>query len=603
MIRQIDLQEAFDTWFNHFHPSSLSADLRGKAGRLMTLAGGPRITNEGLRSSIDEIIAHSKKIYLRLDTVSDMDARRQFAEVLAMSAICFQKVEELDQARELLSAAVLIPLPIHERAVLAWMLGSVDILRGRNLQGYKNLRAGIDGFTRIRDQKQRLLNRRRDVWNQEDHQMLSARYLDWYQAQINNMNKVLAGVMQQALDWLGLDKWGHFRTVTKTWQKQLRAYLEHADPREKDVLSVTGTSTDLLGMDYQERNVASRMRLRKERGDPQKARAVIAEMLRLSHEVARVTHRDGPAGNPPRLGTPYLELPEVMVVCAWGFYEICDLDASIQLLLRALRLFSDGNWMQSVARWMLGIVYQDLPGSELLGMAEWQRAAEQMEEFAFRSRRQHENELLAHLERINDIMRLTLSEPPEIEIPDADMEIRFARINLAIQTTAVHFQDTRQREFLQSLSRVLRCDVHQLRVTRLTNGCLLVTIQLLLDKAVSLLNLYLNQHNSLLSLPDFKVPGIEPLPEERRIGEDLEHMEDEMRGLSEDKELSGLLLKRREILEKLLALQDQRAQLTNPLRATFDIQSDEKTHYKNLLQTTKDLRDTYLLNQTRSANQ
>lgn len=584
MIAMIAPRKAFEDWFNHYHLSDLSRELQGLADNILRAAGsGMRMEEE-----VTDFLHRSRT------------ARgRQYAEALAICAIFYQESGQLDRARENLQQALQNRLSVHEKSVLSWMIGTVDLLRGRNLQAYRNLRAGVDGFVSLGERKNRILERRRESWNEAKNKALRERYTDWYDQQIQRMNKTLSGVMQQALDWLNLKKWGHIRPTSYEWVGQMTRYLEHADPSgERAVLGLLDGGTHQMpgGTHPMDRERDSRMRARLERGNPAKVREIIAELLRLAYEVARGTHRDTPALNPPRLGSAAMELPEVMSICAWGFYEICDYDASMRLLREAVQWFSDANWMQAVARWMLGIVCQQMPGCELQGMAEWQRALEQMEEHTWRARRRHDTEYLNQFETISSFMRSTLQKPTLPEIPDPGIPLRVTRVNLVLRTDAARFQKPEQQRFLAQLAEVLHFDVHEVRVTRLTHGSLVVTVQLPVDEAVKLLLLYFNEDSRLLALPEFHIPGIEVLPETMCTGEEFDRMEDELTSNSRDPEVGYLLRQRQRFLEKLLFFQDERAQLTNPNRATVDIQYDERHYCQMFVETQEKLLDFYRLN-------
>ncbi|HZU86558.1 MAG TPA: hypothetical protein VFF78_03675 [Anaerolineaceae bacterium] len=582
MIWMIPPRKAFEDWFNHYHPSGLPFELQALAVDILRNAGsGLRMEDE-----IAELIQRTRP-----------SRGRQYAEAQAVCAIFYQESNQLDRARESLYEALRNRLPGHERAVLSWMMGTVDLLRGRNLQAYRSLRVGVDSFKDLSERKQRILARRREVWGDGQYKTLFTRYVDWYDQQIQGMNKTLAGIMQQALDWLNLKKWGHVRPTTTEWVGQMIRYLEHADPSgERALLGLLESGTQMLGTHPTDHDRTSRMRARLERGDPSKVREVIAELLRQAYAVTRGTHHDGSQLNPPHLGSETLELPEVMAICAWGFYEICDYDAAMRLLHEALQWFGDGNWMQAVARWMLGIVCQQMPGCELQGWAEWQRAAEQMEEYAWRARRRHDFDYLKHFETISSIMRVVLQKPAIPEIPDPAIPLRVTRINLVLRTDAARFQKAEQQQFLAQLARVLNFDKHEARVTRLTHGSLVVTLQLPLDEAIKFLLMYFNEDSRLLSLPELHVPGIEPLAEEMGMGDEFDRMEDELTSYSRTPEVGYLLRQRRLYLEKLLFFQDQRAQLTNPNRATVDIQYDERHYLDLFIETHEKLRDFYRLN-------
>jgi tetratricopeptide (TPR) repeat protein len=582
MIWLIAPRQAFEEWFNRYHPSSLPEELLSQAAQILRSAG----TGAHLEDEIAEFIQRSRPT-----------RGRQYAEAQAVCAIYYQESGQLDRAREYLSNALESRLTAHEQAVLSWMMGTVDLLRGRNLQAYRSLRDGVNHFVAIHQRKRGILERRREELGEERYETLRSHYVGWYDQQINSMNKSLAGIFQQALDWLNLKKWGHIRPTTAEWVGQMNRYLEHADPSaERALLGILEAGTQKMGTRPGEHERTSRMRARLERGDPAKVREVVAELLRLAYTSTRGTDRDEEFGNPPRLGSTYLELPEVLVICAWGFYEICDYDASMRLLREAIQWFSVGSWMQPVARWMLGIVCQQMPGSELDGLAEWQHAAQQMEEHAWRASRMHDAAHLAHFETISSIMRVVLQEPDLPEIPDPDMSLHITRINMVMRTDAARFQQPEQQRFLELMGQTLNTNLHELRITRLTTGSLLVTIQLPLEQALRLLSLYLNCDNRLLALPEFHLPGIECLPEEMCMGENLDHMEDELKSISSDPEVGYLLRQRRRYLEKLLELQDQRAQLSNPNRATVDIQYDERHYYDLFVEINNHLRDTYHLN-------
>lgn len=85
----------------------------------------------------------------------------------------------------------------------------------------------------------------------------------------------------------------------------------------------------------------------------------------------------------------HVEEAEILVECALAVYRMGNIQEAVRLLQKALGRFEPESHHQAVARWLLGILYWELPDQKTQAIAQWEKSLENFDQLGRKSDQQN----------------------------------------------------------------------------------------------------------------------------------------------------------------------------------------------------------------------